>query len=208
MCRRSKGFTLIELMFVLVLLGILFRFTVPKASNLLRINLRSAATEVSGYLRGAYEQSIMRHDRIRVRFDLQSGRYWAETHRPMETIPLLTADTDLPKAFQALKKRAEKEEPTEEERLEKRAAQYERVREGALKTAKLPDNIRFRGVYVSGTEKTITEGAPWVEFSPGGFTPKAVIYVTNDMEEQYSIILKSMNGRPKVEKGEVRPDDV
>jgi prepilin-type N-terminal cleavage/methylation domain-containing protein len=208
MKRGPKGFTLLELVFVLFLLAILARMALPKASNLLRINLRSAATEVAGYLRGAYEQSIMRHERLRVRFDLAQGTYWAETYREPEGIPLLDADTKLEEVIPQLQDRAEAPELTEEEKLEKEAARYEKVQRGNLKATRLPDNIRFSGVYVAGGEQVMKQGSPWVEFSPGGYAPKTVVYVINTREEVYSVVLQPLTGRPKVERGEVRPDDV
>jgi len=206
--RKSKGFTLIELMFVLILLALMTRLAIPKASNLLGFNLRSAATEVASYLRSAREQAVMRHERLRVRFDLANGSYWAETLDEEPVIPLLTSQTDIDKAIQQLRERTEQDLPSEEEKLARDAARYKKMDTGSLKTAQLPQNIRFAGVFAGGKEGVVKEGSPWVEFAPGGFAPKTLVYVTNDSEEQYSILLESLTGRPRVIKGEVRPDEM
>ncbi len=205
---RSRGFTLIELIFVVMIIALMSFITLPRISNLFGINLRTSAVEVKGYLRRAYEQAVMRHERLRVRFDLAKGTYWAETYEEAPSIPLLDENTKLQDAIKTFEEQAEKPDATLEERLAEEQSRYKKVDAGELKATSLPGGIKFKGVYSGGTGKIIDQGAPTIEFTPGGFVPKTVVYVTNDREDVFSIVLKPLGGESTIEKGEIRPDDV
>ena len=205
--KKQKGFTLIELVFVIVLLALISSVAVPTAGNLLGINMNTASTQVAGYLRTGYEQAVMRQERIRIRFDLERNTYWAETYEPKGGIPLLNAETKIDEAIKAFEDRYEDSNLTPEEELEAEQEQYKRVDKGSLKTTSLPRGVKFKGIYVASEGKTIDSGAPWVEFRPGGFAPKTIVYLTNDSGKVFSVVLQPIGGLSQVQPGEVRPDE-
>ena len=205
--KSPHGFTLIELIFVVVLLAMLSSVAIPSASNLLGINLRSGATHVAGYLRSSYEQSVMRHEKIRVRFDLTKNSFWAETYREEETTPLMDENTKIDEALEEWEDRLEQPTLTAEEELAIEQERYKKVEDGSLKTTSLPRGIKFKGIYVASEGRIVETGAPWVEFTPGGFTPKAIVYVANSAGTVYSVILQPIGGRSVIERGEIRPDE-
>jgi len=206
--RSKSGFTLIELVVVVFLIALLSSVTLPRVSNLLGVNLKSGASEVAGYLRHAYEQAALRHERIRVRFDLERGTYWAEAYVEPKPIPLLDENSKIDEAINRFEDMEEELSLSEEEKLAAEQKRYEKLEGGTLKPAKLPRQIKFKGVYTAGEEKEVDQGSPWIEFSPGGYVPKTIVKVMNDNEDIYSIVVPPLGGRPKVERGDVRPSDV
>ncbi|MFH1018155.1 MAG: type II secretion system protein [Pseudomonadota bacterium] len=206
---RTRAFTLIELIFVMFLISLLSSMALPKVSNMTGINLRNGATGVAGFVRAAYEHSVMRHQKIRIRFDLERRLYWAESYEEPPTIPLLDEDTKLDKIMQDFEKRDEHmRELSDDEKKAEDELRYKKLDAPNLKPKALPQSIHFKGVYTASEGKSVETGVPWVDLSPGGFVQKTIIYVLNDRDDAYSVILEPLGGRTRVEKGELRPDEV
>jgi prepilin-type N-terminal cleavage/methylation domain-containing protein len=206
---KQSGFTLIELIFVVLMIALLSSFTLPKVSNMAGFNLKSGATQMAGYLRSAYEESVLRHKRVRVRFDLANARYWAESYEEgSDLIPLIDEETKIDDVLEKFEKRStDGKDLSDEEKMERESERYKKVEGGSLAATHLPHDIKFKGIFTSTEGKLIADGTPWVDFTPGGFAPKTIVYVMNDREQLYSIILQPLGGRTRIERGEVRPDE-
>ncbi len=202
------GFTLIELLAVIALIALLSSVAIPRVSTVLGVNLRTGATKVAGYLQGGYEQAVMRHQKIRIRFDLFRNTYWAEQYQDLPLIPLMDQNTKLDDVINQFEELEETPPLTPEEQLFKEQERYKKTDLTGLKPQALPSGIRFKGVYLASEGKVIEEQAPWVDFSPSGFGSKAIVYVSNKAGDVFSIIIPPLGGRARVEKGEIRPDDV
>ncbi|HLG20184.1 MAG TPA: prepilin-type N-terminal cleavage/methylation domain-containing protein [Bdellovibrionota bacterium] len=206
---NDRGFTLIELVFVMVLVALFSSVAIPSAGNLLGINLRSSTTQIGGYLRSAYEQAVMRQEKIRVRFDLTRNTYWAETYEEPAPVPPLDENTKIEEVQSAFEDRAAQPQLTPEEELAQDQALHKKVDAGSLRTTTLPNGVKFKGVYIASEGRIVDSGAPWVDFTPGGFAPKTIVYLTNkNGSRTYSIVLQPIGGLSRIELGEVRPDDV
>ncbi len=204
---QDRGFTLIELIFVLLVMALLGSVAIPKTTAILGMNLKSGATRVGGYLQRGYERSVMRHQRLRIRFDLEKNRYWAEEYREPEMIPLIDADSKLEEVEELFEKKLEEADLTDEEKQEKMMETFQVVDEKNLQPTLLPSGIQFRGVYLSTVGKVVNQGVPWIDLFPSGFNPKAIVYVTNRSGTVYSIIFPPLTGRVRIEKGEVFPEN-
>lgn len=204
----SYGFTLIELVFVILILGLFGSFALPKLSSVLGINLRTSATRLAGYFQAGYEQAVMRRQRIRIRFDLSRNLYWAEEYQEPQTIPLLDHTTKLDDAIEAFEKRAEEDPLLPEEQATAEQKNYARVEAGSLKPAKLSSGVKFETVRLPITRNEDETIEPWIDFLPSGFATKAVVYITNDSGDFYSVIVPALGGRSRIEKGKVELDDV
>ncbi len=75
---KSAGFTLIELMVVVFLLGALFSVAMPRVLNTQSANLRSASKGLVTTIRHLYGKAVFEKRIYKLSFDLESGRYWAE----------------------------------------------------------------------------------------------------------------------------------
>lgn len=207
-CSR-KAFTLIELLFVVIVMALMVRVGLPKFQALTRSNMKTGATKLSGFLRSAYEQSIMRHERIRVQLDFETGKYWAEIYRDAPLIPLLDTTTKIDDAIMTFNKRLEQEETTDstDEAGSNLDAKYEKFEENDLSVKSLPSGIKFSSVYLASRAEKRTQNT-FLEFFPNGFATQSIIYIQNDYQDIYSVVLPPIGGKARVEKYEVMPDEV
>jgi len=75
---QSKGFTLIELTIVIVILGVMLTLIIPRLGELGAANLKQSARHLTGMIRFLKDESQARKAVFRLRFDVHEGRYWTE----------------------------------------------------------------------------------------------------------------------------------
>ena len=78
MRRESSGFTLIELMVVVFLLGAFFSVAMPRVFKTDDMSLRSASRGLVTTIRYLYSKSIFEKRIYKLSFDIDAGEYWAE----------------------------------------------------------------------------------------------------------------------------------
>jgi type II secretion system protein H len=75
---REKGFTLVELLIVIVVLGLMLALAIPKLGELGEANLKRSARHLTGMVRFLRDESQAKKKEYRIKFDIQNGHYWAE----------------------------------------------------------------------------------------------------------------------------------
>ena len=81
--KSEDGFTLIELSMVLIIIGIISVFAVPRFKGLLwHGDVKAAARRLSATIRYTYNQTAMTRERHRLNYDLDARRYWITIREP------------------------------------------------------------------------------------------------------------------------------
>jgi general secretion pathway protein H len=75
---QLNGFTLIELMVVIVVLGVILSFVIPRLGELGEANLKRSARHLTGMIRFLRDDAQAKKVVYRLRFDVQGGHYWPE----------------------------------------------------------------------------------------------------------------------------------
>jgi prepilin-type N-terminal cleavage/methylation domain-containing protein len=81
---KSKGFTLIELVIVIVVLGVMIGLVIPAFSEVTGANLRRSARHLTGTIRFLRDESEAKKTVLRLRFDVPNGHYWGEGLRVLD----------------------------------------------------------------------------------------------------------------------------
>ena len=76
--RSAKGFTLIEILVVMVLIGSFLAFAVPKFRDIADVNIKSATRKLSGTVKYLYNEAVFKKNVYRLVFDLDNDEYWVE----------------------------------------------------------------------------------------------------------------------------------
>jgi general secretion pathway protein H len=77
--KGSAGFTLIEMIIVILVLGIAAGFLIPKFQDSSKVELRSHSRRLALTMRHLREQAILTGRTYRLFFDLGQHRYWVES---------------------------------------------------------------------------------------------------------------------------------
>jgi prepilin-type N-terminal cleavage/methylation domain-containing protein len=76
---NRRGFTLIELAVVIVILGVMMALVIPTFGELTGANLRRSTRHLTGTIRFLRDEAEAKKAVYRLRFDIRNGHYWAET---------------------------------------------------------------------------------------------------------------------------------
>jgi prepilin-type N-terminal cleavage/methylation domain-containing protein len=80
MFRQAKGFTLIELTVVIILLGIIMTLTVPRFHTaILTDDLKATTRKMVGIIKGLRDEAIREQRVYFLHFDLESNRFWIDS---------------------------------------------------------------------------------------------------------------------------------
>jgi len=76
--RDNKGFTLIELAVVILVLGLFVSFALPKFEDISDVNLKSTARNLSTTARYLYSEAAFKKNIYKLVFDSDNNEYWVE----------------------------------------------------------------------------------------------------------------------------------
>jgi len=82
--RTVRGFTLIELTVIIVILGVMLTLIIPRLGELGEANLKRSARHLTGMIRFLKDESQARKVVYRLQFDIPAGHYWAEARTQVD----------------------------------------------------------------------------------------------------------------------------
>jgi len=85
--RAHSGFTLIEILVVLAIVGILAGLSIRGLRSLARSDLRASVSHLSGAIRYLFDRASTTGQYHRLVIDIETGRYWAEVSDDMFYLP-------------------------------------------------------------------------------------------------------------------------
>lgn len=77
--KRNDGFTLLEILVVMLIIGAFFFVAVPKFQDLTEVNLKSASRNLTATIKYVYNEAAFKKNIHRMAFDIEAGEYWVET---------------------------------------------------------------------------------------------------------------------------------
>jgi len=177
---ESKGFTLIELILVLVIIGFLTALVTPAITSLTGLKLKTTARRVAAGLRYARSQAVTTGSDYQVVFNLERGEMIIECLQKEEERDKEDVGWE--------ESQDEKEEGAGEEEI-----QLQRV--ARKKTYRIPEEVTLAKVIVDGEEITENdEEEAWVDFYPNGSCSGGEIFLTDERERVYRIALNFLTG--------------
>lgn len=102
---NTKGYTLIELIVVMVLIGLMTALTVPRFRYaFLTDNLKTTARKLVGVAKGLRSEAVREHKTFVLHFDLESNRFWIDRPGMTEEELLLAREkaSSLPRGVRIL----------------------------------------------------------------------------------------------------------
>ena len=77
--QNESGFSLIELLIVVGILGLVSLIVIPSISNTFRFSVQSSARELATLIKDASNSAQITGKIHRIAYDLKNGQYWVES---------------------------------------------------------------------------------------------------------------------------------
>ena len=74
-CKEDQGYTLIELSIIIILIGVILLFALPKLDTIGDIGLRSAARGLAGTIQSLFDESILKKEPYQMVFNISERSY-------------------------------------------------------------------------------------------------------------------------------------
>ncbi len=210
----NRGFTLLEIGMALVLLGLMIAVAVPSLNAVTGARMKQSTNLMAGAIRDTYARTALLGRSTRLVLDLEQEAWWIEEADGVARVkPVkLQADRDGKVKLEAKDERLEHIEDDTTDVKERAKVQlltgpaFQPVEGEFGQPNKLPDEVRFKSVWIEHLDDKVTAGVAALYFYPGGYTEEALITLTDDEhgENTLTLVVQSLTGEVFVEKEEPR----
>lgn len=219
--RAHSGFTLIEILVVLAIVGILAGLSIRGMRSLARSDLRASVSHVSGAIRYLFNRASTTGQYHRLVIDIDAGRYWAEVSDDMFYLPrdpetessakkLAALEADLDEKDARRKELAAASGDVDMSKVLPMDFRPKKARFGAFKESNLKPvtlkNTVVMDVFTPRVADPVTKGRAYVYFFPLGQTEPAVIHLSDPTQQTiYSLVVHPITGRVRIYNSYIEP---
>ncbi|MBN1960896.1 MAG: type II secretion system protein [Deltaproteobacteria bacterium] len=216
---RTRAFTLLEVMVVLIILVLAAAVIVPMVGKTNIADLRSTAGKVAGTIRATYDQAALSGRKYRLVFDLtkQIIKIESDNSKITETPGLfdlanvllgnngkITEDESVANSDNADEKIKEVQPPAELLSLlgiskeETEDVDELSSYQNAGHDFRISKDVRILDVWVEGMSQPITEDKAFLYFFPGGYTQKSMIHLTTSEGTTFTVKVAGLTGNTEI----------
>ena len=183
----SPGFSLLEILIVMAILGVLVAFGLPKFKNP-KDNIKAVVAKMSTLTRDSRHQARVKRRTYRLHLKMggtnssQKDSYWVESAEGNTLIP--SKET-----LESLKKKSDEEKPPEAFQKAENLVKGER---------ELPSGLFIGSVETPHSDQPTTQGEAYVYFTQEGLVEKSMIQITNRDKLTWTVIINPLTGHVDV----------
>jgi len=192
----ERGYTLIELIIVVAVIGLLAAAALPTLNSVSGANARAAAGELAGAMRFLFETAALRRETCRLAVDIDESAWWAECTKDRYTVPDEKISSQRREEEEELADRFPDERDADRRRLLAKA-KFGQFNDRLARKRSLPGSVRFSEVWAEHQREPFDKGMAYVYFFPQGRGEQARVPV-RDGDSVYSAVLQPFTGRARV----------
>ena len=199
---QPRGFTLIEVLITVAVIGVMALAAAPAVNAFPGANARSSAAEIAGAYRYLFDTAALRHQTCRMVLDMDHQEWWAECTEAgpgnrrgqpvMGKDGAAEDDAALAKGFS--------DEPDADKRRFLARARFAEFKDRQVGKRKLKGGSAFEKIWTPRQRDPQTKGKAYVYFYPQGQGDRAQIPVA-DGGNAYTVVTQPLTGRARVVSG-------
>ena len=201
--RQPRGFTLIEVLIVVAVIGVVALAAAPAVSSFTGANARSSAGEIAGASRYLFDTAALRHQTCRLVIDIDAREWWAECTTAAagsrRNQPVMGKDGSVEDDEKELARGFSDEVDAEKRKFLARA-KFAEFKDRQVQKRKLKGGAAFEKVWTPRSRDPQTKGKAYVYFFPQGQADRAQIPVA-DGGNAYTVVTQPLSGRARVVTG-------
>ena len=188
---REAGFSLIELLIVVAILGLVGIIAIPSITNTFRFSVQSSARELATLVKEASNAAQITGKTYRIAYDIKNNQYWSES----------TSEQTLLNSEESAKVDKERSSifSKKEDDSKKKNGPFSQDPMLTKKKRTLPIGVKFKEVFTEQSEEPITEGVAYTHIFQQGLTEKSLVHLEDNDRNQISLIVSNLLGRCMVE---------
>jgi len=195
----TGGFSLLELLIVVGILGLVGLIAVPSISNTFRFSVQSSARELATLIKDASNSAQITGKVHRIAYDLKNDQYWVES----------SSEATLLKSDESKEKEKERrsifsKDPEEE----KKNGGFHQESLLTKKKRSLPIGVKFKDVYTEQADEPISQGMAYTHIFPQGMTEKTLVHLEDTAKNSVSLVVLNLLGRCQVEGREIEAKEI
>lgn len=189
----ARGFTLIEMVAMMVVIGLLFTLALPQFRARTHADLKRSAVKLGATIEHVFYQSVFRHETLRLHYDLENSTYWLDRF----VDPAAAAEEGAGEGEDGSSGEPAAGAVGEEAAGESQQPYYVEDRAILPERVKLPPGVFFESVRTQYIEET-TDGDAYTHFFPDGYVEPTVIYMADGRGAEFTLYASPISGRVKV----------
>jgi prepilin-type N-terminal cleavage/methylation domain-containing protein len=194
--RSAKGFTLLEMMIVVVIVGLLAFLGANTIKGAFKSKSRELSWRMASTIRYLYNSAITENKTYRLVFDFENNSYWAESTSERVLLEKKaspeTKEAALTPSESGSEEGSEKVTP-----ISPMEPVFGAVESALMETRTLPSGIFIKDVYTG--KNVAAAGKAYIHFFPNGFAERAIINFRDESDEKHvSIKINPFNGETDV----------
>jgi general secretion pathway protein H len=201
--RHPRGFTLIEVLIVVAVIGVVALAAAPAVNSLTGANARSSAGEIAGASRYLFDTAALRHQTCRLVIDIDGREWWAECTTAVpgsrRNQPVMGKDGSAEDDERELA-RGFSDEVDPDKRKFLARAKFAEFKDRQVQKRKLKGGAVFEKVWTPRGRDPQVKGKAYVYFFPQGQADRAQIPIT-DGSNAYTVVTQPLTGRARVVNG-------
>jgi general secretion pathway protein H len=201
--RQPRGFTLIEVLIVVAVIGVMALAAAPAVNSFTGANARASASEIAGAFRYLFDTAALRHQTCRLVLDMDAREWWAEctatTPGQRRNQPVMDKagvaeddERELARGFS--------DEADAEKRKFLARARFAEFKDRQVQKRKLKGSAAFEKIWTPRSRDPQVKGKAYVYFYPQGQADRAQIPVA-DGGNAYTVVTQPLTGRARVVTG-------